>query len=261
MEIFAEQAVVAIENARQFRTLQARTAEVEALNGSLAARVEAQVKEIERISRLRRFLPAAVASAVMASGSETLLSSHRAFLGVLFCDIREFSAFCESAEPEETIEFLQTYHEEMGKLIGEYGAGVDLRMGDGIMVLFNDPVPCEDPAGAAVKLAIAMRSRMAGLCARWKRMGHRLGFGVGISLGYATVGLVGFEGRLDYTATGTAINLASRLCDEAGDGEILLTPRAMMAVEGRFQIESKGTTSFKGIRGPLEVFCVTNPTT
>lgn len=247
IRIFAEQAVIAIENVRQFRAL-------EALNAELGDRVEEQVGEIERMGRLKRFLPAAVADTVVSSGSEAMLKSHRALLGVLFCDIRGFTAFCETAEPEETIEVLQTYHEEMGKLINIHGAGVDHRMGDGIMVLFNDPIPCDDPAGEALRLAIAMRAQMADLCKTWKRMGYRLGFGVGVSLGYATVGMVGFEGRFDYTASGTAINLASRLCDEAEDGEILLSPKASIAVEDDFQVESRGEIRLKGLREPLEVF-------
>lgn len=195
--------------------MEARTAEVQSLNASLEAKVEDQVGEIERMGRLKRFLPAAVADTVVSSGPEAMLKSHRALLGVLFCDIRGFTAFCETAEPEETIEVLQTYHEEMGKLINAHGAGVDLRMGDGVMVLFNDPIPCDDPAGDAVRLGIAMRARMVELCKKWRRFGHRLGFGVGVSLGYATVGIVGFEGRFDYTASGTAINLASRLTPHA----------------------------------------------
>ena len=250
METFASHAVIAIENVRQFKAL-------EALNAELGDRVQAQVGEIERMGRLKRFLPAAVADAVVSSGSEKLLSSHRALLGVLFCDIRGFTAFCETAEPEETIEVLQTYHEEMGKLIATHGAGVDHRMGDGIMVLFNDPLPCDDPAGDAVRLAMAMRARMAELCAGWKRMGHKLGFGLGVSLGYATVGMVGSGGRFDYTASGTAINLAARLCDDAQDGEILISPRTRMAVDSDFTVESRGEISFKGIRDPVEVFCVT----
>lgn len=247
VESFAAQAVIAIENSRQFRAL-------ETLNSELEDRVREQVNEIERISKLKRFLPPAVVNTVVSSGSEELLSSHRALLGVLFCDIRGFTAFCETAEPEETIEVLQTYHEEMGKLISAHGAGVDHRMGDGIMVLFNDPLPCEDPAGDAVRLAIAMQTHMTELCRTWKRMGYRLGFGVGVSLGYATVGMVGFEGRFDYTASGTAINLASRLCDEAEDGEILLSPRAAIAVEDTFQVGSRGELSLKGLREPIEVF-------
>jgi len=247
IESFAAQAVIAIENVRQFKAL-------ENLNAELGNRVEEQVGEIERMGRLKRFLPSAVADTVISQGSDEMLSSHRALLGVLFCDIRGFTAFCETAEPEETIEILQTYHEEMGKLINAHGAGVDHRMGDGIMVLFNDPLPCDDPAGDAVRLAIAMRARMAELSMQWKRLGYRLGFGVGVSLGYATVGMVGFEGRFDYTASGTAINLASRLCDEAEDGEILLSPRAGVAVEDDFQIESRGEIHLKGIREPVDVF-------
>lgn len=247
VESFAAQAVIAVENSRQFRAL-------ETLNTELENRVREQVGEIERMGRLKRFLPTAVADTVISSGSEKMLSSHRAFLGVLFCDIRGFTAFCETAEPEETIEVLQTYHEEMGKLINAHGAGVDLRMGDGIMVLFNDPIPRDDPARDAVQLAIAMRERMAELGNDWKRMGFRLGFGVGVSLGYATVGLVGYEGRSDYTASGTAINVAARLCEIAKDGEILLSTRAAIAVEGDFPSTSNGNVALKGIREPVEVF-------
>jgi GAF domain-containing protein len=249
IEGFAAQAVIAIENVRQFRAL-------ETLNAELGDRVEEQVGEIERMGKLKRFLSPAVADAVVSSGGEDILGSHRALIGILFCDIRGFTAFCETAEPEETIEFLQTYHEEMGKLINAHGAGVDHRWGDGIMVIFNDPFPCEDPAGDALRLALAMREKMAEICQRWKRLGHRLGFGVGVSLGYATVGMVGSEGRFDYTANGSAVNMAARLCDHAEDGEILLSPRAYTAVEDDYEAESTGEMTFKGIRLPVEVFRV-----
>jgi len=250
IETFAAQAVIAIENVRQFKAL-------ESLNAELGSRVEEQVGELERMGRLKRFLSPQVADAVVSSGDDRMLSSHRALLGILFCDIRGFTAFCETAEPEETIEVLQTYHEEMGKLIVAHGAGVDHRSGDGIMVLFNDPLPCDDPAGDALRLALAMRARMEQLCGTWKRLGHRLGFGVGISLGYATVGMVGSEGRFDYTASGTAVNLASRLCDTAEDGEILLSPRAYTAVEDDFTAESAGELHLKGMHAAIEVFRVT----
>ena len=246
---FAAQAVIAIESTRQFKAL-------ETLNAELGARVEAQVGEIKRMARLKRFLPAAVADSVVSTGSEDILKSHRALLGVLFCDIRGFTAFCETAEPEETIEVLQTYHEEMGALIAAHGAGVDTRAGDGIMVLFNDPLPCNDPAGDALRLALAMRARMQELCKGWKRLGHKLGFGVGISLGYATVGMVGSEERYDYTASGTAVNLAARLCDQAKDGDILLSPRAYAAVGDDCTAEPIGEVSLKGIHAPVEVFRV-----
>ena len=261
VETFAAQAVIAIENVRQFKALEARTEEVQAqtaelqtLNTGLEERVEKQVGEIERMGRLKRFLSPAVADALVNSGDESMLTSHRALIATLFCDIRGFTAFCETAEPEETIEVLQTYHEEMGTLISIHGGGVDKRMGDGIMVIFNDPLPCEDPAGDAARLAIAMRDRMVELSKKWKRLGHRLGFGVGISFGYATIGMVGSEGRYDYTASGTSVNMAARLSDHAKDGEILLSPRAYTAIEDDFKAESSGEISLKGIREPVEVF-------
>ncbi|WP_050929955.1 GAF domain-containing protein [Aestuariivita boseongensis] len=247
IETFAAQTVIAIKNVRQFKAL-------ETLNAELGDRVEAQVSELERMGRLKRFLPEQVADAVVSSGDDAMLSSHRALISALFCDIRGFTAFCETAEPEETIEVLQTYHEEMGKLIAAHGAGVDHRAGDGIMVLFNDPLPCDDPAGDALRLAFAMRDVMADLCKRWRKLGHRLGFGVGISLGYATVGMVGSEGRFHYTASGTAVNLAARLCDMAADGEILLSPRAWIAVEDETEGELVGEVEIKGISAPVEVW-------
>lgn len=257
IETFAAQAVIALENVIQFEELEARTAEVLALNQALETKVAAQVEEIERVGRLRQFLSPAVADAFVSSGDDSGLTSHRALIATLFCDIRGFTAFCETAEPEETIEVLQTYHKEMGDLIFAYHGGVDKRMGDGIMVIFNDPFPIDDPAGQAVRLALAMQTKMRGLCASWKDVGHKLGFGVGISLGYATVGMVGSEGRFDYTASGTAVNTAARLCDIARDGEILLSPRAWLAVQGVFTAESRGDTEIKGIREPIEVFAIT----
>ena len=256
VETFAAQAAIALENAQQFRALQDRTAEVQSLNASLEAKVEEQVGEIARMGQLKQFMSPAVADALVSSGDEKALSSHRALIATLFCDIRGFTAFCETAEPEETIEVLQAYHEQMGQLISAHGGGVDKRMGDGIMVIFNDPLPCDDPAGDAVRLALAMHTSMKKLCAKWKKLGHRLGFGVGVSLGYATVGMVGSEGRFDYTASGTSVNTAARLSDLAEDGETLLSPRAWAAVEADVKAESRGEISIKGIREPVEVFAV-----
>jgi GAF domain-containing protein len=253
VETFAEQAVIAIENTRQFKALQDRTAEVEDLNVGLETRVDEQVDQLERLGRLRRFLSPQVADAVVSEGADALLGSHRAMIAILFCDIRGFTAFCESAEPEETIEVLQTFHETLGKLIHDAGAGFDHRSGDGIMVIFNDPIPCDDPAAAALRVAFDMRDAMDRLCAGWRKLGHRLGFGVGISLGYATVGMVGFEGRYDYTASGTAVNLASRLCDHAADREILLSPRAAIATEDIAIQEPAGDLTLKGFQAPVVV--------
>jgi class 3 adenylate cyclase len=256
LRTFAAQAVIAVENVRQFKALQVRTEEVQRLNSDLESRVATQVDELERLGRLRRFLSPQVADAVVSSGNDKLLSSHRALIATLFGDMRGFTTFCESTEPEEAIEVLQTYHEVMGRLIHEHGAGVDHRAGDGIMVIFNDPLPCDDPAGDALRLALAMREHMATLCTEWRKLGHRLGFGVGISLGYATVGMVGSEGRYDYTASGTSVNLAARLCDHAADGEILLSPRAFAALENRIEAQSVGELVLKGINAPVDVFRV-----
>ncbi|QIE56929.1 GAF domain-containing protein [Pikeienuella piscinae] len=251
LDAFAAQAVIAIENVRQFR-------ELERLNGELGARVEAQVAELARLARLKRFLPPQVAEVVVTRG-EQMLSSHRALIAALFCDLRGFTAFCERAEPEEAIEVLQSYHEEMGRLLDAHGAGVDHRSGDGIMAIFNDPLPCDDPAGDALRLALAMRARMESLCAQWRRLGHRLGFGVGVSFGYATMGMVGSEGRRQYTASGTVVNLASRLCDRAEDGEILLSPRAAAALEAEFALEPHGEVTLKGLHEPVPVRRVAVP--
>jgi class 3 adenylate cyclase/CheY-like chemotaxis protein len=236
--------------------VQAQKARLAEWNRMLEHRVQKQVDEIERMARLRRFLSPHVADLVISSGDADLLGSHRALIAVLFGDLRGFTSFCDSVEPEEAIDVLQTYHDAMSRLIYEYDAGVDHRSGDGVMVIFNDPLPCDDPAGDALRMALAMRDNMASLCSGWRRLGQKLGFGVGISVGYATVGIVGSEGRYDYTASGTAVNLAARLCDEADDREILLSPRAYAAVEEEFVAESIGERNFKGIHEPVEVFRV-----
>ncbi|CUH47743.1 adenylate/guanylate cyclase domain-containing protein [Ruegeria atlantica] len=238
LKLFAAPAVIAVDNVRQFKAL-------ETLNAELGDRVRSQVGELERMGRLKRFLPSAVADAVVSAGDESMLSSHRALVAILFCDLRGFTAFCVSAEPEETIEVLQTYHQEMNDLIDQYGGGVDQRAGDGIMVIFNDPIPADDPAGDAVQLALAMRDKMRELCAQWKKLGHRLSFGVGISFGYATVGIVGSAGRYDYTASGTTINTAARLCDLAANDDILISPRTWATVEGAVKAESRGEIEMK----------------
>jgi class 3 adenylate cyclase len=236
--------------------VQAQAADLREWNETLERRVAEQVGEIDRLARLRRFLSPQVADAVISSGEEQALASHRALIATVFCDLRGFTAFSETAEPEEAMEVLQGYHHAMGELIHAHGGTIDHRAGDGIMVIFNDPLPCDDPAGVAVRMSIAMRERMAELGGQWRKLGHRLGFGVGVSLGYATVGIVGFEGRYDYTANGSAVNLAARLADEAEDGQILVSQRAHTAIEGAVSAESVGELSLKGFHGPVAAFAV-----
>ncbi len=236
--------------------VQDQAAELARWNAALEQRVEEQVAEMERLARLRRFLSPQVADAVISSGDEQVLASHRAVIATVFCDLRGFTGFSETAEPEEAMDVLQTYHQAMGELIHAHGGTIDHRAGDGIMIIFNDPLPCDDPAGDAVRMAVAMRERMRDLCGQWRKLGHRLGFGVGVSLGYATVGVVGFEGRYDYTANGSAVNLAARLADGAGDGEILISQRVHTAIDGTVPTEAIGERSFKGFREPVPVFSV-----
>ena len=181
-------------------------------------------------------------------------TSHRTLIAALYCDLRGFTAFSEIAEPEEVMKVLQAYHQSMGQLISAHGGTIDHRAGDGIMVIFNDPLPCDDPAGAAVGLAIVMRERMAALCDAWHRLSYHLGFGVGISLGYATVGELGYNGRYDYTANGSSVNLAARLADEARDGQILLSQRTHAEIDGAVPAGTVGEMELKGFSGLIPVF-------
>lgn len=239
IETFAEQAVIAIENTRQFEALENLTAK--------------DVNAAPQRDRLCSFLSPSVADAVMAAGDDVLLGSRRALIAILFCDIRGFSVFSEDAQPEETIEFLQACHDSLGKLIQQAEAGFDHWAGDGVMVIFNAPVACDDPAGAALRLAFEMRSVMQDLCAKWQTRGHQLGFGIGISLGHATVGMVGFGGRDIYTASGAAVKLATCLCDLAVDGEILLDPRAASATRDIAAQNQAGKVTPKGALEPVAV--------
>ena len=236
--------------------VQAQAAELAEWNQALEQRVDEQVGELERLARLRRFLSPHVADAVVSSGQDQVLASHRALIATVFCDLRGFTAFSETAEPEEAMEVLQAYHEAMGQLIHAHGGTIDHRAGDGIMIIFNDPLPCDDPAGTAVRMALEMRERMGALAAQWRKLGHRLGFGVGISLGYATVGVVGYEGRYDYTANGSSVNLAARLADEAVDGQILISQRAHTAIDGTVASEAVGELTLKGFHEPVAAFAV-----
>lgn len=241
---FADQAVIAIENARLLK-------ELTKLNQQLEQRVEDQVGEIERMSKLRRFLPPQVADLIIASGSEKQLESHRREITALFCDLRGFTGFSESSDPEDVMALLREYHAAIGEIIIKYSGTLERYAGDGVMVIFNDPVPVSNPALLAVKMALDMRTAIGALIEKWRRIGHDLGFGIGIAHGFATLGTVGFEGRFDYAAIGTVSNVASRLCDEAKPAQILISPRVLLAVEDAVTVEAVGEFDLKGIRRPM----------
>jgi adenylate cyclase len=227
--------------------------QVNELNRGLEQRVTEQLGEIERMSRLRRFLPPQVADLIVSSGMESQLESHRREITALFCDLRGFTGFSESSDPEDVMTLLREYHAAIGGIIHKHSGTLERYAGDGVMVIFNAPVTVPEPALAAVKMALEMRAALSALIDKWRRLGHDLGFGIGISHGYATLGTIGFEGRFDYAAIGTVSNVASRLCDEAKPGQILISPRVLLAIEKEVACEPAGEFELKGIRRPMAV--------
>jgi PAS domain S-box-containing protein len=238
------------------QTVRAQADELTEWNRTLNARVDEQVEEIERMSRLRRFLTPQVADAILATGADSVLESHRSEITAVFCDLRGFTHFAEVNEPEDVMRVLREYHSAMGEIIFEYDATLEHFEGDGMMLFFNDPIPIADPTNRAVRMAIAMRDRAAELTDAWRRRGYDLGFGVGVARGYATLGRIGFEGRFDYGAVGSVVNMASRLGNAAAAGQILISLRVFAEVEDVIDAEPAGELEMKGFHGAQQVFNV-----
>jgi adenylate cyclase len=239
---------------RYHDTIAAQAAELRELNRTLEERVRTQVEELGRLRRLQRFLSPQLADALVASGDESILLSHRRQLAMLFADLRGWTSFVDSVEPEELMRVLGEFHEAVGRLVSRFDATVGFLEGDGVQLFFNDPIEIPDAPLRAVRLACALREEMAELTPRWRKRGYELDFGVGIALGYATCGEVGFEGRSDYAAIGAVTNLASRLADEATGSQILIAQRLHAEVEDDVDAMSVGELTLKGFPRPVAAF-------
>jgi len=235
-------------------TVERQKAELAVWNDELERRVAAQVEQLERMSRLRRFLSPQIAELVVDSGDESFLESHRREIVVVFCDLRGFTMFAETAAPEEVMAVLQEYHTALGDLIFRFGGTLEHFAGDGLMVFFNDPMLCDDAPVRAIRMAIAMRSRVRDLADGWARRGHDLAFAAGVSQGYATLGRIGFEGRFDYGAVGSVTNLASRLCSQAAPWQVLVTQRVHSEADDVVVGDPVGEVTLRGFSRPVAVF-------
>jgi len=225
-------------------------------NQKLEQRVREQVALLDRLGRLKRFFSPQLAELIVAGGADDPLATHRRDLTVCFLDLRGFTAFAESVEPEEVMGVLREYHAEMGRLIMEHEGTLERFTGDGMMVFFNDPVPVPNAAERTVRMALAMRKRVGEMIVSWRKKGYELELGVGIAQGYATIGAIGYEGRWDYGAIGTVTNLAARLCGEAKPGQILISKRVLAATDDLFDLESVGELGLKGMHRPVTAYNV-----
>jgi adenylate cyclase len=241
---------------RYHDTVRRQAAELAEWNAELEDRVRAQVAELDRLGRLRRFLSPQLADLVVDAGDDSFLRSHRREIVVVFCDLRGFTSFAEASEPEQVMEVLGTYHRELGELIHRFAGTLERFTGDGLMVFFNDPLPCPDAAERAIAMAVEMRERVRALARTWAEDGHQLSLGIGIAQGYATLGRIGFEGRYDYAAIGSVTNLAARLCAEAGPWQVLVTRRVLSAAGDGPEVDPLGDLRLRGFSRPFPVFDV-----
>ena len=234
--------------------VQSQSVELSEWNKKLEQRVQEQVSQLERLGRLKRFFSPQLAELIVSGDADDPLKTHRRELTVVYLDLRGFTAFAESAEPEEVMEILHEYHGAMGKLIVEYEGTLEHFAGDGMMIFFNDPVPVENAAERAVRMALAMRARVKELTIKWRKLGHDLDFGVGIAQGYATIGAIGFEGRWEYGAIGSVPNLSARLCGEAKPSEILVSQRVFASVEEIVEANAMGELTLRGFHRPVAAY-------
>ena len=241
---------------RYHDTIEHQADELAGWNRELEQRVQDQIEQLERVSRLRRFLPAQLADLIISSGDESFLHGHRREITVVCCDLRGFTTFAETAEPEDVWEILGEYHGALGDLIDRFEGTLERFTGDGLVVFFNDPLPCDDAPLRSVRMALAMRQRVQELADGWKRRGYELAFGVGIAQGYATLGRIGFAGRFDYASVGSVTNLAARLCAEAAPWQILITQRVNAAAEDLVVSRLVGELSLRGFSKPVRAFDV-----
>jgi len=239
---------------RYHDTIKAQAAELRDLNRTLEERVQTQLEELGRLQRLRRFLSPQLADAIVSAGDESILRSHRRQVAMFFADLRGWTNFVDTVEPEELMRVLGEFHGTIGGLVSRFDATVGFIEGDGVQLFFNDPIEVPDAALRAVRLGCALREEMTELTAAWQKRGYDLDFGAGIALGYATCGEVGFEGRSDYAAIGAVTNLASRLADEATAGQILVSQRLYAEVDDDVDAEPAGEFTLKGFQRPVPAF-------